>query len=81
MQYDQGDQVLILTTKNVIYISHRPGETPNPNGIWTMAAGVDGNLMLTKMGVTIVIPPSDVQMYGKRAIDTLDQQLKGIFNG
>lgn len=77
--YSQGDQVLLRTTRNVSYISHPPAETPSPRGIWLVAAGVDGDLLLTKQSTTIRIPAADVQMYMRR--DTIDQQLRRVLDG
>lgn len=55
------DQVRILTTKRVSYLSAPEGELLDPNGLW-MVAGIVGNeLLITKSNIVVRIPPTDVQ--------------------
>ena len=77
--FSQGDQVVLRTTRGVSYVSHPPGESLSPNGVWLVAAGVDGDLLLTKQSATIRIPVADVQMYMRR--DTIDQQIRRVLDG
>ena len=81
VEYKQGDLVRLLTTRGVSYLSHQPDEHVTPKGVWTVAAGVAGDLLLTKGSATIRIPGADVQMYIRNTDSTLDDQLKGIIDG
>ena len=54
------DQVRILTTKNVSYLSATPGSTVSPKGLWQVSGSVDGDLLLVKNNIVIRIPPTDV---------------------
>ena len=54
------DQVKILTTKNVKYLSAPPGSKTSPDGIWSVVAAVDNDLLLAQKSTIIRIPSSDV---------------------
>jgi hypothetical protein len=54
------DQVRIITTKRVNYLSAPEGELLNPKGIWMVAGAVGDELLLTKGNIVIKIPPTDV---------------------
>jgi|APCry1669188910_1035180.scaffolds.fasta_scaffold28398_4 hypothetical protein len=54
------DQVSLLTTKNVSYIS-APVGNPDPNGAWVVAGLIGNDLIVTKDGVLIRIPATDVE--------------------
>lgn len=56
----QFDQVQLLTTKRVHYISAPPGTQISPDGVWTVAAVIEMDLLLTKNNITIRIPAEDV---------------------
>jgi len=57
----QFDQVRIITTKHVRYLSAPPGTKTDPKGIWSVAAIVgNSDALLTKSNMTICIPISDV---------------------
>lgn len=58
--YKQFDQVRLLTTKNVRYMSAPAGTKVSPQGVWSVAASVGGELLLVKQNVTIRIPTADV---------------------
>ena len=79
LEFVQGDQVRLLTTRRVSYISHPPGEPTDPGGVWTVAAGVGGDLLLSKGLAIVRIPASDIQMYIKR--EDLDHQLGRLMDG
>lgn len=53
------DQVLILTTKNVSYVSYED-ERPEPIGLWTVTGIVGSDLLISKGDVLIRIPSRDV---------------------
>lgn len=55
------DQVRLLTTKNVSYLSAPTDLDADPQGVWSVAAVVgDKELLCTKSGITIRIPIADV---------------------
>lgn len=56
----QFDQVQLLTTKRVHYVSAPPGTKVSPDGVWTVAAVIQSDLLLTKNNITIRIPAEDV---------------------
>lgn len=53
------DQVLILTTKNVSYVSYEE-ERPEPIGLWTVTGIVGTDLLISRGDVLIRIPSKDV---------------------
>jgi hypothetical protein len=55
------DQVRILTSKNVYYISTQDNQQPVPTGEWNVVALLPGdNLMLSKNLTIICLPSADV---------------------
>jgi hypothetical protein len=55
------DQVKLLSTKNISYLSAPPGSQASPQGIWSVVAAVDNNqLLLVKNNVVIRAPATDV---------------------
>jgi len=54
------DQVIILTTKNVSYLSAPPDYEVKPDGPWIVSSAIDDELMLCKNNVVIKIPAKDV---------------------
>ena len=54
------DQVKILTTKNVKYLSSPSGSKTSPDGIWSVVAAVDNDLLLAQKSTIVRIPSSDV---------------------
>jgi len=54
------DQVKILTTKNVKYLSAPSGSKTSPDGIWSVVAAVDNDLLLAQKSTIVRIPSSDV---------------------
>ena len=58
--FKRFDQVRIITTKNVHYLSAPPGTEISPKGIWQVSGAVADELLLIKNNIVIRIPPSDV---------------------
>jgi len=81
IEYKQMDTVALLTTKNIIYLSSRPGESIQPGGNWSVAAAVGGQLLLTKASTVIRVPVSDVKLICAYNFVTLDKQLRGVIDG
>lgn len=58
--YKRFDQVRLITTKNIKYLSAPPGSELKPDGIWSIVAIVEEELLLVKNSVIIRAPFSDV---------------------
>lgn len=55
------DQIKILTTRNVSYISAPPGTEITPNGVWSVATVISQEeLLCVRKNITIRIPIKDV---------------------
>lgn len=55
------DQVRIITTRNVNYVSAPPGTEIIPQGVWSVAAVLnEKELLCVRKGITIKIPIKDV---------------------
>jgi hypothetical protein len=82
IRFSQFDQVRLLTTKNVKYLSQPTGTTVSPHGIWTIAAAVEGDeLLVTKEGAIIRIPISDVLKVAEHKLDQILSTLGRLTNG
>lgn len=60
IKFEQMDQVRLLTTRNVTYLSAPPGTKVSPHGIWQVVGAVNDELLLVKNETVIRIPTSDV---------------------
>jgi hypothetical protein len=60
VRFDRFDQVRLRTTKNVKYLSAPPGTHASPQGLWSVAGVVAGELLLVKYNIIIRIPATDV---------------------
>ena len=54
------DQVSLITTKNVSYISTESIEPPTPDGAWTVVALIGTDLVVQKDLTVIRLPSKDV---------------------
>ena len=54
------DQVRLLSTKNINYLSAPPGAQTDPSGIWSVCAVVGNELLLVKNNVIIKAPLANV---------------------
>ena len=54
------DQVRIITTRRVNYLSAPPGSNVSPKGIWQVSCAIQSDLLLIKGNAIIRIPASDV---------------------
>lgn len=83
-QYRIGrfDQVRLLSTKNVSYLSNNSGMPASPKGTWSVAAIVDDNqLLLVKRNVVIRVPASDVLKIAEYNISELLSKLGKLSHG
>jgi len=69
------DQVFLVTTKNVSYISIETEELPTPDGTWMVVASIGNDLLLTKDRTVIRLPSSDVL----KVVD-YDKTMKQVFS-
>lgn len=60
VKFGRFDQVRIITTKNVNYLSAPPGSVISPYGVWQVSAAINDDLLLVKNNITIRIPATDV---------------------
>jgi hypothetical protein len=74
----QFDQVELLTTRRVSYLSDLPGKIPDPHGIWTVIGFVDGEALLAKKSAMIRIPISDLKKLAGYDPDTIIDMLKDV---
>lgn len=76
------DQVKLLTTKNVHYLSAPGPAEVKPGGIWSVAAVVDQDqLLVVKNNVTIRIPATDVLKVADYNLDKITRQLGRLSRG
>jgi len=54
------DQVQLLSTKNINYLSAPPEVQADPSGIWSVCAVVGNELLLVKSNVVIKAPIANV---------------------
>jgi hypothetical protein len=81
-QIGQFDQVRIVTTKNVRYLSAPPDVHIDPKGVWTVAAAIGSSeLLLTKSNVTIRIPAADVLKVAEFGLDSIFNRLGRLSHG
>ena len=72
------DQVMILTTKNIDYLSAPPDVEMSPHGVWSVVAAVGDKLMLAKNTILIKIPPADVKLIAKHDSNKLTNLMEGL---
>lgn len=81
MQFSRFDQVQIVTTKNIRYLSHPPQEQALPNGVWQVAGSVDGDLLLVKNSILLRIPATDVLKIVEYDINKVLNKLGNLYDG
>lgn len=77
------DQVTLRTSKNVNYFSAIPGSETSPKGIWTVAATIGSDLLLTKNGCVIKVPITDVLKVSDTSLmtETVISELRNQLHG
>lgn len=71
LRFGQFDQVKIITTQNVRYLSAPPGSKVSPKGNWQVSAIINEELLLVKDGATIKIPFRDVLKISEHNISSM----------
>lgn len=74
----QLDRVQILTTRNVKYVSNRPGQTTDPHGFWSVVGFVSKEALIAKGTALVRIPIGDIQKVGEYDKDTLLNHLNNF---
>jgi hypothetical protein len=77
----QFDQVKLLTTKNVSYVSAPPGTKISPHGLWSVVSVVVDDLLLAKKNILIRIPVTDVLLVAGYNLDELTSNLGRLSRG
>jgi hypothetical protein len=76
------DQVKLLTTKNVAYLSAPPGTDVSPQGLWSVVSAIDGDeLLLAQKSALIRIPAADVLLVAGYKLDKLTEKLGSLSRG
>ena len=78
IRYSRFDQVKIITTRNVKYLSSPPDQQVTPDGIWQVAAAVGNDLLLAKNSCIVRIPATDVLKIAEYDIQSLINKLGSI---
>lgn len=81
VKFSQFDRVTLRTTKNVKYLSAPPDTKLDPNGLWTIAAIVDNELLLVKEAAVLRIPAADVIKHHEHDIAELFSILGRMADG
>jgi hypothetical protein len=75
------DQVKLLTTKNVYYLSAPPMSETTPHGVWSVVAAVNNDGMLAKDSTIIRIPAGDVLVVSDYCLERLNDVLGKLADG
>ena len=75
------DQVQLLSTKNINYLSAPPEIKADPSGTWSVSAVVGGELLLVKNNVVIKAPIANVLKIADYDITRLTSVLGRLSRG
>jgi len=75
------DQVRLLSTKNINYLSAPPETKTDPSGTWSVSAVVGGELLLVKNNVVIKAPIANVLKIADYDITRLTSVLGRLSRG
>jgi len=76
------DQVQLITTKNVSYLSAPVGSTVSPKGIWTVSGFIDdGSALCIRESIVIRIPISDLKLVKSYNFEVLKSRLGNLSDG
>ena len=74
----QFDQVELLSTRHITYLSDRPGQIPSPHGVWSVIGIIDGTLLLSKGTALVRVPIIDVRKVANYDLDTVFTALEKV---
>ena len=76
------DQVRIITTKSVSYLSAPPGTNVSPQGLWSVVSIVsDNDLLLAQNSALIRIPATDVLLVAGYDVKKVTKNLGRLSRG
>lgn len=75
------DQVRLLSTKNINYLSAPPATKVDPSGIWTVSAVVGDELLLVKKNAVIKAPVANVLKIADYDITRMTEVLGRLSRG
>jgi hypothetical protein len=81
------DQVRLLTTKNIKYLSAPEGTEPEPKGVWSVSSIIGRDeLLCVRNSVIIRVPASDVLKLSDYSVEYITRDFgklsqRGITNG
>lgn len=76
------DQVRIITTKNVTYLSAPPGTKVDPKGIWSVVSIINSNeLLLAKNNALTRIPAVDVLLVMSYNLENISESFGRLSYG
>lgn len=76
------DQVRLLTTQNVSYLSAPPGTQVSPQGLWSVVSIVAENeLLLAQKSALIRIPATDVLLVAGYNVEKVTENLGRLSRG
>lgn len=75
----QLDNIELLTTKNISYLSAPPGNSPSPHGIWSVIGIIEGgDVLACKDKAIIRVPLKDIKKVQSYSIDAIKEKLKKV---
>jgi hypothetical protein len=76
------DQVRLLTTKNITYLSAPPDMKVDPSGIWSVNSVVGQNeLLCVRRSIVIRVPASDVLKIADYSVDYITRDFGKLTRG
>jgi hypothetical protein len=80
MELKQLDTVYITSTERVKYLSS-PKDDVSPKGLWSVAAIIGQDVLITRNQIVVLIPIADVLKAVDSHLDIIIDFLKGKDNG
>lgn len=75
----QFDRVELLTTKNVNYLSAKPGSSPSTHGLWSVVGIIDNmDILISKEDALVRIPLKDVKKVENYDLSIVVDNLKKV---
>ena len=78
--FKQLDQVVILKTSSIRWMSAPKGNATTPDGIWTVIGVVDTDLVISKDTTIIRIPYTDAKVVASYSLEIVKKKI-GEMNG
>lgn len=79
-KFKQLDQVKLITTSNVGWVSAPPGQVANPNGIWIVVGILEDQLLVQKEETLAKVPIIDVIKVAEYDIQQPLQKIKDLLH-